>query len=181
MKVLSEKDIESIKNRDMKPLRLIFDANYLYCVQNLKRLFNCNDEDAKDMTMDAFLILVEKIKSGTYLNQNVRSFLLAVASNKWRNKYKVDKRVDSIDPSEFWFLATPLEPEDSEYFKSKVKEVINYIETLKNPCRTILNLLLIQGVSLDSVHDIMDYKTKGALKMTKYRCLDKLRQAIDFK
>lgn len=179
MKLINEKDIESIKTGDMAPLKAIFNANYLFCVNGLKKIFRCPEDDAKDLTMDAILVLREKIMEDTYVNLNLQSFLLAVASNKWRNKQKRDFKLIQFDPEIMeQYLRNEEQTEQGEYLQHKINVVQQTIDSLGDPCKSILHLNVIQGLSLDTVYDVLDYKSKAALKTTKTRCLKKLRQAI---
>lgn len=182
MKLISKEDINSIREGDLYPLKMIFEANNDYCIQNLKKLFACDEADAKDVTIDAIMVLQEKIRNHEYVNKNVRSYLLTVASNIWRNKARRDSKTDFIDPTEQWlFPARPIDDDDQEYIKMKAKEVIAFIHTLNDPCRSILDMVLLQGFTLDSALEKLDYESKGVLKSTKSRCLDKIRNAIDFR
>lgn len=182
MKVISYKHLNRIREGDMEPLQLIFDSNYTYCIQNLIKLFNCDESDAKDVTMDAILVLQEKITSNEYKNQNVRSFLLTVATNKLRNKRKRDKRIETIDPTGTWIFREPMiDSGASDYYEKKANEVIAVIHSLKDPCKSILKMILLQGYSLDAALEKMPYESKGVLKTTKSRCIDKIRQVVDFK
>lgn len=79
MKILDEKDIQLLKQGDDGPLIEIFKSNYLTCVSHIKRLCNCQDDDAEDLVMDAIVVLKEKILSNEYENINLKSFLISVA------------------------------------------------------------------------------------------------------
>lgn len=182
MKLINEKDLESIREGNMYPLKQIFEANNDFCIQNLIKLFACGEANAQDVTIDAIIVLQNKIRNDEYENKNVRSFLLTVASNLWRNKARRDSKIEFIDPTELWlFPVRPSDDDDKEYIKMKAKEVIAFIHTLNDPCRSILDLVLLQGFSMDSALEKLTYESKGVLKSTKSRCLDKIRNAIDFR
>ena len=180
MKIISEKDIESIRKGDMAPLKAIFNANYVYCVNNLKEIFGCTETDASDHVMDAILVLREKIMMSDYTNNNLRSYLLTVASNKWKNKYKRDTRLIKYDPAimESHLAATTTDNKESDYYRKKIMVIHQTIESMEDPCKSILKLNLIDGFSLDVVVTKIGYKSKAVLKTSKTRCMKKLRSLI---
>lgn len=179
MKVIDEADIDSISNGDLSPLKVIFEQNYQYCIYNLAKVAGCSDSDAKDATMDAILVLRNKITSNEYENKNLRSFLLTVALNKYRNKRKRDSIYMEYDPIVLEeYLTSNDANETNDNAKKRVNEIYDTIRTLEEPCKSVLELNLIDGISLDSAYKILGYKSKGVLKTTKSRCMNKLREKL---
>lgn len=177
---MNAKDVDDIKKGDMTPLKSIFDANYSYCVQNLMKFCNCSETDAKDMAIDAILVLREKIMMDEYSNQNVRAYLLKVALNKWRNQRRRNARLIDYDPILLCrYLTSKAEQDDSENINQKVQGIICVINSLGDPCRSVLNLNLVQGLSLEVVYRRLGYNSKGVLKTTKSRCMKRLLEAIN--
>lgn len=179
MKVIDQSDLELIKTGDLTPLKRIFEQNYQYCIHNLVKISSCSTIDAKDMTMDAILVLRNKILSNEYKNTNVRSFLLTVAQNKLRNKQKRDSRFMDYDPI---FLEEHLSERDDhpekDELQNRLLEIYKGIKLLNEPCKSILELNLLEGFSLEVVYQKLGYKSKGVLKTTKTRCIKKLREKL---
>ena len=179
MKLINEEDVERMQNGDMSPLKAIFDANFSYCVQALIKLFACSESDAKDMVVDAILVLREKIMTKDYSNENVRSFLLKVASNKWKNQRKRNARLVDYDPILLGkYLSMQIDSDESANIKNKVQGIIHAIHSLGDPCTSVLQLNLVEGLSLEVVYQQLGYNSKGVLKTTKSRCMKKLLEAI---
>lgn len=179
MKILSENDLESIRNGDMAPLKDIFNSSYTFCVKKLKALYGCPESDAKDLTMDAIMVLRTKIMSSQYQNINLQSFLITVASNKWRTKQKRDKRLMEYYPNVLEkHLLIQGEKKESEYQRQRVNTIIKTIRSLGEPCQSVLYKNLVQGFSLDNVTESLGYKSKSALKVTKSRCMKKLKTKL---
>jgi len=179
MMVIDEIDLIRIKEGDMDPLKTIFNKNYSYCVKNLVRIVGCSETDAKDYVMDAIIVLKEKIVSNDYSNKNVRSFLLTVSRNKWRNQSKRDSRIYEYDPRVLEeILSGRRDQHKTEFYQSQLELILNSIQGLNEPCRTILELNLVKGFALEVVFRKLGYKSKAVLKTTKTRCMKKLRSAI---
>ncbi len=179
MKLINEEDVESIKNGDMSPLKVIFNSNYSYCVDSLIRLFGCSQSDAKDLVVDSILVLKDKITAHEYSNENVRSFLLKVASNKLKNQRKRNARLVDYDPILLGkYLSTQTESDESDGIKKQVQRIIQGIQSLGDPCTSVLQLNLVEGLSLEVVYQQLGYNSKGVLKTTKSRCMKKLLEAI---
>lgn len=179
MKVIDETDIELIKTGDLTPLKRIFEQTYQYCIHNLMHIASCSQSDAKDMSMDAILVLQNKIIRNEYENTNVRSFLLTVALNKLRNKQKRDSKFMDYDPI---VLEEQLSSSEASAIndnaKKKLADIYSVIRSLNEPCKSILELNLLDGISLDSIYRRLGYKSKGVLKTTKTRCMKKLREKL---
>jgi len=182
VKIISEANFERIRNGDTKPLAEIYTANKDYIIQNLIRFYGCEKHDAEDFTHDAIIVLLEKIISNEYENKNVRAFLFKVAENKMRNKFRKDGQTIPINPSDL--PETPnseIMKDENEYNEKMAKEVIAYIQSLSEPCKSILHMILVQGISDDFVFDTLPYESKAVFHQTKYRCMEKLRNNIELK
>jgi len=86
------------------------------------------------------------------------------------------RRRRKVPPDFSIFEHDPTEDEDE-----LVKLIVTKIDAMKGPCQTILNMSLLEGMSLDSIFTELEgkYNSKGVIKSTKSRCLDKLRQALN--
>lgn len=175
MRFVKEEDIERIKKGDLHPLGDVYDAVYPDCINFMKRTFNCSTDDAHDAVMDAFVVLVHKIKQDAYVNENLKSFLFKVSKNLWLNKSKRDRRLVDWDPKVLETLLIDTgENQDAEDEKELLGQAISAIKSMPKRCNSILSLTLIDGLSLDAVTEILKYKSKEVLKSMKSRCMKNL-------
>jgi len=100
VKVLSERDLSLLKSGNNQPLTKIFKENYLTCISHVQRICSCQTEDAEDLIMEAIMVLREKIVNHNFENSNVQSFLISVATNKWKNRKQKFSRIVFFDPSD---------------------------------------------------------------------------------
>lgn len=175
MKLLNEEDLKKIRNGDLKPLSKVHNVVYNDCVEFLMKKFNSSHDDAHDIVMDSYMVLVKKIQQNLFENNNVKSFLFKVGQNIWLNRKNRDSRIESIDPFEIKDIMKKSQPKnDSESFRELLNLVRSAIMAMSPKCKEILTLTLIRGLSLDAATDELKYKNKEACKSSKSRCLKKL-------
>ncbi len=84
--------VEKLKRGDESILDRLFLGHHTYCEEILCRKYTtstppCTPADAKDLFMDALLKLREEMLKGKVENQNMRGYLLTIASRIWLKKY----------------------------------------------------------------------------------------------
>jgi len=181
VKVLEEKDLQLLKEGDDGPLTKIFKSNYLTCVSHIKRLCNCQDDDAQDLVMDAIVVLKEKILNNEYENVNLQSFLISVAKNKWRNRKQKYDRIVFVDPFDAQNIIENQKVEINSQSNDREREVAAIREAIQNAtnkCGQLLRRNLYDGIPLEMLIDELGYSNYNVIKSSKSRCIKKLRLYI---
>jgi len=180
-KTLDPEDIELLKNGDNSLLARIYETNYEKCMHVLKSLTKQSIHETEDLYMDAIIVLWRKLISDEYENENVQSFLISVANNKWRNKYHSKARTILYEPFELEKIR-----EDSTTFKLKsevqkreVGLVMKAMSSLEGKCKDLLYKNLYEGKSLEILAQELGYKNYNVIKTSKSRCMKKLRILIE--
>lgn len=181
MENFSFEELEKIKNGDTEPLQKVFLSHYEYCTECLIRYDSCSKADAKDSAMDAIQILRDKIIQGSYLNQNLRAFLLTVSRNRLRNKRKRDRKSLPFDPTivEAYLNNTDSSSGLTEFQQRKIDVVLLAIKQIEGVCQKLLKLNLYEGISLEVLQKDLGYKSLDVIKNTKSRCLKKFKQMVN--
>ncbi|UZD22871.1 sigma-70 family RNA polymerase sigma factor [Algoriphagus halophytocola] len=142
-------------------------------------LQNSGDEDqAKDIFQEAFLVAWQKVKNGDFQPQNataMQGFLFQVSKNKWldwlrSSRYKMESSMGAIS----------IEVADSED-EILLDERLGYLEKafqhLGESCRELLKRFYYEKVSLEDLAVKFGWTPQTA-KNNKYRCMEKLRKLI---
>jgi len=180
MKTIAQSDLIAIKNGSTEPLSRLFQENYSYCVKQLCLQTQCMPEDAKDLVMDAIIVLREKIMMEAFVNENTQGYLITIAKNMLKNKLKRDRRQLEFEPGLVeGYLAkktnSPILTEDSE---SKIEIILLALRKLGGKCEILLNRNLVDRVPLRNLSDELGYSSEDVVKTTKARCMKKLKSLI---
>lgn len=180
MQRFKEDDLKRIEQGDSEPLKLVFLAHFSDCCEKLMRYCSCSEADAEDLVMESFIVLREKVIRREFKNDNLPAFIIAVAKNKWRNKFKRDQKLVSIDTKLIQSIEHyTLESEAEEEQEYRVKLVLTAIEKLPEKCKELLTENLLNGLSLKVLVEKLDYSSYDVLKTSKSRCMKKLRELIN--
>lgn len=180
MKVISEIDLEKLKRGDTEPLQHIFLSIYKNCIEQVIKLSDCQAQDAEDLVMDAIIVLREKVMYGEYQNQNLQSFIVSVALNKWKNRRRKYNRTVFIDQKGLAHLQqNQIIDESNELNREKEKRAISMALTqMTGKCGTLLSRNLFDGIPLEILISELGYSNYNVIKSTKSRCMKKLRAVI---
>lgn len=176
--MLNDKDLDLLRRGSDEPLVRIFKSNYMTCVSHVKRLCNCQDDDAEDLVMDAIVVLKEKILANEFENINLQSFLISVAKNKWRNRKQKYDRIVFVDPFNSQNLIRDDDEESDEQTLGKEREldaIKDAIQNATNKCGQLLRRNLYDGIPLEMLIDELGYSNYNVIKSSKSRCIKKLR------
>lgn len=142
-------------------------------------LQNSGDEDqAKDIFQEAFIVGWEQVKSGDFEPKNAsafQGFLFQVAKNKWldwlrSSRYKKEISLDG-------FGQNVAQEEEEEEIEIKYKQLKAAFSELGEGCQDLLNRFYFKKESLTELAQSNSWTAQTA-KNNKYRCMEKLRKII---
>jgi len=180
MQDISESDLIAIRNGSMEPLSRVFEENYSYCVKQLCIQTQCKTEDAKDLVMDAIIVLREKIMMEAFVNENTRGYLLAIAKNMLKNKMKRDRRQLTFEPHIIEaYLSNQISPESfNVHTDHRIQITLLALKKLGGKCEILIRRNLIDRIPLGGLITELGYRSEGVVKSTKSRCMKKLKLII---
>ena len=172
-----EQLIQGIKENQ----RNVMSALYLDVFPKVRSfiLQNSGDEEqAKDIFQEAFLVAWQKVKNGDFQPQNttaMQGFLFQISKNKWldwlrSSRFKMESSMGAIS----------IEVADSED-EILLEERLSYLEEafqqLGESCRELLKRFYFEKESLEELAERFGWTNQTA-KNNKYRCMEKLRKLI---
>lgn len=143
--------------------------------------FGADNETASDCFQDAMIILYKNVQTGklTELQSNVKTYLFSIGKNVLLRKFKQQSREipmndqliqeHPLDNLDFPELYTGNEPEN---------KIADLVQSLKDPCKSILRYFYFRGFSMEEIAEAMNYKNAQTVKAQKLRCIKEIQSLI---
>jgi RNA polymerase sigma factor (sigma-70 family) len=146
-------------------------------VKTMIRFRRGQQEDAKDLVQDAYLILLDKICSDDYQKGSIQNFWVGIVYGLFRNKNKRDHRMTLVDENSVLDSADLNTPE----FSLETKERMEYFDQLLNQvgerCKEVMKLSMA-GYSMIEISTKMNLVSEGMARKIKYTCKKKLVELV---
>jgi len=172
-----EELILAIKNNQLDVLTRVYKEVYPK-VLGYVRQNSGNEDQAKDIFQEAFIVGWEQVKSGTFAPQNTtafQGFLFQVAKNKWLDWVRSSKFKKEVSLEGF---GQNISEEDREVdLELKYKQLKEGFEKLGENCQDLLNRFYFKKENLSELAKTNGW-THQTAKNNKYRCMEKLRKLI---
>jgi len=152
---------------------------YAYFVKKRPAKYGLSEEDALDAYSDAYLAVVEHIKTGRFRGEStIKTYLSRIFRNKCVDKarYNSTKKVD-------WTDTFPEMADASKDFLRKIisteelEAVQHRLKDLSDKCREML-LMAAQGYSPAELAHKFNLATARSASSQRYKCLAKLKKLM---
>jgi RNA polymerase sigma factor (sigma-70 family) len=138
---------------------------------------NGDEDDAKDVYQEAIIVLYNKIKTGNFeLSSKLKTYIYSVSRRIWLKKLALNtKKTSNIaDFEDVWMVE-----EDMEQHEQKDLQFVQMksaLDSLGEPCKTIIQDFYIQGLSMQDICEKFGYTNTDNAKTQKYKCLQRLKK-----
>ena len=172
-------EISSIRKGNEFILKKIYKENFPMILKLVKT--NSGDEDdAKDIYQEAFIVFYEKVKDESFeLNCTISTFLYSVSRNLWLKRLRKlsnDGTVLMNEDDDYAEVEEEVEKhEEKENFLSSVQKSL---EIIGEPCRTILTDFFYHKLSMQEIAQKMHYTNADNAKNQKYKCFNRLKKLV---
>jgi DNA-directed RNA polymerase specialized sigma24 family protein len=161
----------------VKALESAHKGAYWKCVGHLINN-SCPEGRAKDIFVDALLILDRHSSRGTLKVTNLKtlisSYLCAVCLKIWKNGGRESNLIPT-EPDDPILFKLDLDDDDHFSDEDMLEKMRRSFRMLSDQCQEILGLFYFNGCSMKEIMETCDYATTDAAKTAKYRCLERLR------
>lgn len=169
--------IQGIKANNSMAITLAY-KKYYPSIANLIRLNGGNDDDAKDIFQETMMVLYYNLKREDFkLTCQLNTYLYSISRNLWltelRRLNKSDQEIKDFDQ----FIGE--EETQMEEAEEKIKAQKNLklsLDTLGEPCKSILTAFYINQLSMQEISKKMGYTNAENAKNQKYKCLMRLKK-----
>ena len=169
--------IKAIQLNDKRVIQELYYDNRDYFLNWAAKEHHISFEDAKDLYQDSMVVLIQKIQDRKIerIFVSFRAYIFGLGRQLIRNKIKEefnrDKRENIFSSRMVLFGENPIEDDC-------IGIVLSKLESLPNPCRSILTQYYLESVTYEEIAVSLQYKSVNSLKVQKYRCLKYLKEMV---
>jgi RNA polymerase sigma factor (sigma-70 family) len=169
-----EDQIRLLQAGDESILQIIY-RQYYQTIVHLVMNNNGSLQEAKDIYQETLIIFYEKVMSENFeLNCKLKTYLYSISRNLWLKQLQHKKRfTNSISDSEE-YLEIPWEAAGKKEDQYKAMHIA--LESLGEPCRSILKDFYMHSQSMEEITEKFGYTNADNAKNQKYKCLKRLKK-----
>lgn len=171
--------IQEIKSNENEALKKIYSDYSEAVVSWLQSRYNLSVEDGKEVYQLSVVILYENVMNGklSELTTDLKSYLIGISRNKAMEMFRKQSKYISTEIQEY--IDTSADDlailEDKE---RKIEATLNAINSVGDPCRSILQCYYFKRMKMDEITSIMGYKNADTTKNLKYKCIKRLQNIV---
>lgn len=172
-----ERLLEKIKSGDGEALRSFYRVNFA-SVSHFVVSNSGTEQEAKDIFQEAVIIFFERLKEPTFkLTCSSKTFIYSVCRRLWlkRLSSKETSRYKIYDFHEH-VVEEPADTEEIERKEEAYRCMEKALETLGEPCKTILQDFYVHKRSMQEITERFGYTNADNAKNQKYKCLQRLKK-----
>lgn len=170
--------IAQIKEGDEKSLVEVYQRYRPSFIQWAQQTYKVDEPTAADVFQDAIICLYRNIVKGKLenLTSSLKTYLFAIGKNVLRKKLQTPVALDHDDLR----VVENLQAEPVDHFAENDRQrlVARLMDTIGEPCRSILRYYYFKGFSMDAIAQAMNYKNENVVKTQKLRCLTTLKNLV---
>lgn len=142
--------------------------------------YGASEQDADDVFQETVIAFVNIVQNGKYrMEASIKTFLVSVAKNIWRNEMKKRERTDFREQR---FESGRAQSEDAvdEWIEEseKKRQLRDLVFQLGEPCRKLLMLFYYENLSMKEILTHLPYGNEQVVRNKKYKCLQQLTEII---
>jgi len=168
--------LQGLARSDKKAVEAIYKENY-NMIQSLILNNNGSADDAKDIFQEAMIVLYERARSGSFeLNCQIRTYIYSVCRRLWLKRLQQLNRYSSEVSDVIETVPVDDEIEDHERRNTEFEMMDKAIDSLGQPCRSLLEAYYLQKKSMQEIAVSFGYTNADNAKTQKYKCLMRLKK-----
>ena len=138
---------------------------------------NGDEDDAKDVYQETIIILYNKIKTGEFeLTSKLKTYIYSVSRRIWLKKLTQPGRKSSNIAEFEDIIAVETDVEVYEAKDLQFEKMGTALESLGEPCKTIIQDFYINNLSMQDISEKFGYTNTDNAKTQKYKCLQRLKK-----
>ncbi|MGV3560268.1 RNA polymerase sigma factor [Larkinella arboricola] len=139
--------------------------------------------DAEDIVQEVMIAFLRRVLSDTFEERQdtkLESYLIGIARRKWLKKMEGDHRRLERQYQFTKNAGTPNTPEQMVEEGDYRQWAWEQFQLLGEKCRLILTAFYRDELSLEKIAELYELGTAQAVKMRKFRCIQKLLKLTDY-
>jgi len=142
--------------------------------------YGASEQDADDVFQETVIAFINIVQQGKFrMEASIKTFLVSVARNIWRNEQKKRMRTDFRE-QRFESGRAQSEDEINEWINEseKKRQLRDLVFKLGEPCRKLLMLFYYENLSMREILDHLPYENEQVVRNKKYKCLQQLMEIM---
>jgi len=142
--------------------------------------YGASEQDAEDVFQETVIAFIDIVQKGKFrMQSSIKTFLVSIARNIWRNELKRKQRSDYRE-KQFESGRDQTEEDISELISEweKKKQVRDLVYELGEPCRKLLMLFYYENLSMKEILNYLPYENEQVVRNKKYKCLQQLTEIM---
>lgn len=174
--VSEDEQLRLLQAGDEQTLRQIY-RQYYQMVVNLVVNNGGSLQEAKDIYQETLIVFFEKVKRDDFeLNCKIKTFLYSVSRRLWLKQLQRKSRfTSSLADTEEYIEVPKEEVGEREVQYTAMQQAL---ESLGEPCRSILKDFYIHNKSMEEITEKFGYTNADNAKNQKYKCLKRLKKVF---
>ncbi|GLR19888.1 RNA polymerase sigma factor [Portibacter lacus] len=166
--------IRRIQRNDENALKEIYDS-YSDSFMAFYRGYGLSKNDLEDAFQDSIIALYQNIMQGKLkiLDGSIKTYIWAIGKYKVIDSLRIKKKDIKISND----YIEPYEIKDAE-LNEKQQLLYKHFKLLGKSCQKILKYFYYEGLTLQEIVEISEYKDENSVKSSKSRCIKQLRNLI---
>jgi RNA polymerase sigma factor (sigma-70 family) len=142
--------------------------------------YGASEQDAEDVFQETVIAFIGIVQKGKFrMQSSIKTFLVSIARNIWRNEVKKRQRSDYRE-QQFESGREQTEEDISELISEweKKKQLRDLVYELGEPCRKLLMLFYYENLSMKEILSYLPYENEQVVRNKKYKCLQQLTEIM---
>lgn len=137
-----------------------------------------NDNDAEDIFQEALIVLYHQAQRDHFeLTSSISTYLYSVSRKLWLKKLNKNLSVSFVEDTDiFEKYSSKLMSEDYEEKELLFKKMEKSMDSLGEPCKSLLHNFYINSWSMERIVHELGYNNTDTAKTQKYKCLMRLKK-----
>ena len=170
--------ISYIKENENQALKDIYTSHRGSCLSWLRSQYSISEEDAKEIFQSSIIILYDNVMTGKLkeLTVNIKSYLYSIAKNKAREHFRKVGKI--VDGENLQLVSSENGVEVKQKLEAKINTVNQALQSIGDPCKSLLQLYYYKRMSMTEIGTLMGYKNSDTVKNQKYKCIKRLQKLL---
>ncbi len=173
-----EEILKSLRAGDQQALAVLYERDHDKFVDDFRKQYGVAKTLASDLFIESLIKLEKQVRQGgfaTSYDGGIPGWLYTVGKNEYLMQTRKEAKAQVLK------IPGPEEWEEEDHFaedeqKILIPKVRAALDKMGDPCRKLLTLFYLEGLSYDRILLIMNnYANMDVVKKEKYRCLNRLR------
>ncbi len=167
--------IRQLQKGDPKVMQEVYHRYKAEFITWMISKYSCQRQEALEIYHDSLLTMSDKAKDGKLddLKSSLKTYIYGVAKNKYKEYLRKNKKSLLLSEREVPDRRDEVVDLPEQATLDLVAECL---ESLGDPCKSILELYYFHEMSMQEIGDQMRYKNRNTVKNMKYKCLLRLKE-----